>query len=140
MASKSTNVSNAEDNLAGVVETPAIVAAQPNALQTAKQKADRELREATANKKKLGSYYMSEKKVTVSISPFYAPRLGRVVPITVNGITVCVPADGKSYTVPATFAASVKRKLANIDRLEARGKALSDVANNVESFAGQLRF
>lgn len=140
MASKSTSVSKAEDNLAGVVETPAIVAAQPNALQTAKQKADRELREATANKKKLGTYYMNEPKKPVSIAPFYAARLGRIAPFTINGITVCVPCDGRTYNIPESFAALVKTKLRNIDILEARGKNLSNISNNVEKFAGQLRF
>lgn len=142
MSSKNTNKSTVVDE--AVVENTTTVASPQaivgiSALQAAKQTADQELRAATLNKKKLGAYYQREKKVSVTISPFYAPRLGRVATITVNAISVYVPCDGKAYDIPETFAASLRRKLANIDTLEARGKALSDVANNVESFAGQLR-
>lgn len=142
MSSKNTNKSTVVDeavveNTTTVTSPQAIVGI--SALQAAKQTADQELRAATLNKKKLGAYYQREKKVSVTVSPFYAPRLGRVATITVNAISVYVPCDGKAYEIPETFAASLRRKLANIDALEARGKALSDVANNVESFAGQLR-
>lgn len=111
-----------------------------NAKKTAQLQSDRELRAASERRLKLADTYRKEKKVAVSIAPAYAARLGRVANIIVNGCSVCVPCDGRTYEIPETFAASLKRKLRNVDILEARGKALSNIANNVESFAGQLRF
>lgn len=101
---------------------------------------DVKLRKAVNQTQKLGSYYINEKKVTISIPPFYAPYMGKVHQLTLNGITICIPCDGKSYDVPKSFAAECKRKMRNVDALVAKGKKLSDVANNSESFAGELRF
>lgn len=110
-----------------------------NAVRSAKITADQQLREATMRTKKLGTIYMHEKKVSVTISPFYAPYIGRTANITVNGIAVYVPADGRAYSIPESHAASLRKKLKNIDKIVARGKALGNVANNVERFVGELK-
>lgn len=135
--------STKKEEASSVVNEDSVVIAAgttTNAKKTAQLQSDRELRTASERRLRLAEKYRTEKKVPVSIAPSYAARLGRVANIIVNGCSVCVPCDGRTYEIPKTFAASLKRKLRNVDILEARGKALSNIANNVESFAGQLRF
>lgn len=133
MASKTTNK---EDVTSTVTEE--LVANQN--LATAKRTADADLRAALADKKRLGAIYMAEEKIPVSIPPFYAAYMGKVHTLTINGISVCIPADGKTYKIPKSFACALKRKLANVDAIVAKGKKLGDVHSNSETFAGELRF
>lgn len=90
-------------------------------------------------RKNLVNYYLSEKKVAVTISPFYAPYLGRVVPVLVNGIRVDIPADGRTYHINRTHAGEVLAKLHRIDNLIARQKRASNVSDNFENNIGELQ-
>ena len=62
-------------------------------------KAARAYNALEAKRKALVNTYRSEEKVAITISPFYAPYLGRVVRESVNGIIVDIPADGQTYNV-----------------------------------------
>lgn len=90
-------------------------------------------------RKNLVKFYLSEKKVAVTISPFYAPYLGRVVPVLVNGIRVDIPADGRTYQINRTHAGEVLAKLRRIDNLIARQKRASNVSDNFENNIGELQ-
>lgn len=90
-------------------------------------------------RKGLAAFYLSEKKIPVTISPFYAPYLGRVVPVLVNGIRVDIPADGRTYQINETHANEVIAKIRRIDNLIARQKRASNVSENFESNIGELQ-
>lgn len=90
-------------------------------------------------RKNLASIYLNEKKVPVTVSPFYAPYLGRVVPVLVNGIRVDIPADGRTYQINETHAGEVIAKIRRIDEMIARQKKAGDVSNNLESSIGELQ-
>lgn len=90
-------------------------------------------------RKRLASFYTEEKKVPVTISPFYAPYLGRVVPVLVNGIRVDIPADGRTYQINETHAGEIITKIRRIDALIARQKKAGDVSNNFESNIGEIQ-
>lgn len=100
--------------------------------------ATRNYNELEAKRKRLVKQYRDEKKVPVTISPFYAPYLGRVVRVSVNGIIVDIPADGQAYMINSTHADHVLAKVKRIDAMIARQKRAGDVSNNFEHSPGEL--
>lgn len=91
-----------------------------------------------AKRKSLVTQYRSEEKRPVTISPFYAPYLGRVVRVSVNGIVVDIPADGQTYKINKTHADHIIAKIKRIDAMIARQKRAGDVSNNFEHAPGEL--
>jgi hypothetical protein len=89
-------------------------------------------------RKSLVSKYREEPKFAVSISPFYAPYLGKVVRQIVNGIVVDIPADGKTYMVNKTHASHILTKIRRVDAMIARQQRAGDIQNNFEYSPGQL--
>ena len=90
-------------------------------------------------RKNLANFYLNESKVPVTVSPFYAPYLGKVVPVLVNGIRVDIPADGRTYQINETHAGEIIAKIRRIDNLIARQKRASNVSDNFESNIGELQ-
>lgn len=91
-----------------------------------------------AKRKSLVNTYREEEKVPVTISPFYAPYLGKVVRVSVNGIIVDIPADGQTYKINQTHADHVITKIKRIDAMIARQKRAGDISNNFEYSPGEL--
>jgi hypothetical protein len=89
-------------------------------------------------RKGLVAIYRNEKKVPVTVSPFYAAYLGRVVRVSVNGIIVDIPADGQTYNINQTHAKHIIAKIKRIDAMISRQKKMSDVQHNVEFHPGEL--
>lgn len=107
-------------------------------VDTVEAQAARHYNELEAKRKSLVSIYRNEEKKAVTISPFYAPYLGRVVRVSVNGIIVDIPADGQTYMVNKTHADHIVSKIKRIDAMIARQKRAGDVANNFEHAPGEL--
>jgi hypothetical protein len=99
---------------------------------------ERGFNRAEAKRKGLVNKYREEKKVAVSISPFYAPYLGNVVRQIVNGIVVDVPCDGQTYYINETHASHIITKIKRIDAMISRQNKAGDVKNNFEYSPGQL--
>lgn len=91
-----------------------------------------------AKRKSLVTQYRGEEKRPVTVSPFYAPYLGRVVRVSVNGIVVDIPADGQTYKINKTHADHIIAKIKRIDAMIARQKRAGDVSNNFEHAPGEL--
>lgn len=89
-------------------------------------------------RKTLVTTYREEDKIAVTISPFYAPYLGKVVRQSVNGIFVDVPADGQTYKINKTHAAHILHKIKKIDAMIERQKRAGDVSKNLEHAPGEL--
>lgn len=107
-------------------------------INTVEAKAARDYNALEAKRKSLVYAYRGEEKVNVTISPFYAPYLGRVVRESVNGIIVDVPADGQTYAINKTHADHIIAKIKRIDAMIARQKRAGDVSNNFEQAPGEL--
>ena len=105
---------------------------------TANSAAFRHYTELESKRKSLVSKYRAEEKYPVTISPFYAPYLGKVVRESVNGIVVDVPADGQTYRINKTHADHIVAKIKRIDAMIARQKRAGDVSNNFEHAPGEL--
>lgn len=61
--------------------------------------------------------FSKEPKVDVSVAVPYGNYCGGFVKVGVNGMTVEIPADGKSYKMPLTLAKAVKQRLSNYDAM-----------------------
>lgn len=119
---------------AGVTQAPAReqslaeLAAVQNAHLAALQK----------RQKTLAAHYRGENRVTVSISPMYAPHFGKNMPVILNGIAIYIPCDGQNYDVPESFAMEIRQRVRQVDEQLTRQKRLSDVSKNGERYAGEL--
>ena len=91
-------------------------------------------------KRKIAERYKNEPKKAVQISPLYAPYFGANLSITLNGILVVVPVDGQTREIPRSFADEVASRIMAVDTTIKKASKLSDVANNKESYAGELKF
>ena len=107
--------------------------------QTVEAKAAVAYNKVALRNKQLVNVYKNEKKVPVTISPFYAPYLGKVVRQSVNGVFVDIPADGQTYYVNETHADHIIAKIKRIDAMIARQKRAGDVSNNFELAPGELQ-
>ena len=107
-------------------------------VDTVEAVAARKYNELETKRKRLVERYRNEVKVPVTISPFYAPYLGRVVRVSVNGIIVDIPADGQTYSINKTHADHIVAKIKRIDAMIEHQKRVSDVSNNFEHQPGEL--
>jgi len=61
--------------------------------------------------------YRGEPKVPVSIPKTFQSQFGQSLSITVNGVRVAIPCDGKTYFINETHAIHAKERIAKVDRL-----------------------
>lgn len=67
-------------------------------------------------------------KRAVRIDLIYKSRLGKTYPITVNGVTISIPVDGKTYLIPDFFA----------DVLDCTIRQLNiEIARSQQNFGGE---
>jgi hypothetical protein len=102
------------------------------------KESDRNVAKAEASRRELATKFRDEEKVPVSISPLYKPYFGNVMTVSINGISCAIPVDGKTYTVPKSFAEEVEIRKFRQDALFEKSKKLSDVQNNFETSPGEL--
>lgn len=114
------------------------VAAVPTTAAGLQQVQNNILKQKEAKRVSLIEVYKAAEKIGVSGSPMYAPYFGKVMPISLNGILISVPLDGRRYDVPKQFADLFYTRLRSVDSDLAMQKQLSDVTKNQESFAGEL--
>ena len=89
-------------------------------------------------RKQLGAQYNAEPKVSVMIAPMYKAFFGNVMHVSINGISISVPCDGKPYPLPESYAAVVQERLRLENDRQAKQKRFSDVGRNSESSPGEL--
>lgn len=57
-----------------------------------------------------------EQKVPVSVSPQYNAEFGNNMRVTINGISIFIPIDGRQYMVPQTFADEIMRRVHKVNQ------------------------
>lgn len=91
--------------------------------------------------KKLVPLYRAEKKVKVRVAPSYATWLGNVVRVSINGVIVEFPCDGKEREYPETFANEMLGRMSKIDSQVMRQNQMSDIQKNFDgNTPGSKRF
>jgi len=91
------------------------------------------------NRKKMWNVYNEQEKVAVTISPFYAPYLGGIAMISLNGISVHIPSNGQTYKVPKSHAALLLQSIAQIDARQLKLNKMSKVQENFEPSIGAMK-
>lgn len=90
----------------------------------------RRIKAAQDKKMLLKEQYAKEKQVPVNGSPFYRPYFGNNMAIWLNGFSVYVPLDGKTYKIPESFAnifqERIKRVDATIQKMGVLGATIED--------------
>jgi hypothetical protein len=61
--------------------------------------------------------YKNEPKEMISIPKTFQSQFGPALVVTVNGVRVAIPVDGKSYAINKTHAQHAKERMAKVDRL-----------------------
>lgn len=67
----------------------------------------------------LMSQFRGERKVPISIPKSMADRVGSALAITVNGVRISIPCDGKTYYINETHWEHARERLAKLDVLAA---------------------
>lgn len=96
--------------------------------------------EIEKKQKHLLDVYKNQEKHAVRIAPSYAKYFGKLMRVSINGISVTIPCDGQSYSLPLTFATEVERRMAAMDRYESKTAKMANIKSNFESSPGQLTF
>lgn len=84
--------------------------------------------------------YKAQPKVNVRVAPSYAKYFGKMMRVSINGISVTIPCNGQSVALPKTFATEVERRMAAMDKYENKQQRMANIQNNFESSPGQLTF
>ena len=96
--------------------------------------------ELDMKQKSLINVYKNETRIPVRVAPSYAKYFGRVMHVSINGISVGIRCDGNTVELPESFAAEVMRRMSEMDKYELRLSKMSRITNNFESSPGQLNF
>ncbi len=91
-------------------------------------------------RKRLAKAYAEQEKTPVSISPLYKPHFGTSMTVSINGITIVIPCDGKTYKVPKQFALEAMSRISKIDKIIEKKNRMKDVGSNLERSPGELTF
>ena len=110
------------------------------AVNTVEANANREFAEAQRKHKSVYNKLRDAEKVRVQISPMYVPYLGENVGVRINGYPIYIPADGQGYEVPKPYANALNDMITRIDDTIRHSEQMSNVQQNVESYAGERSF
>lgn len=91
-------------------------------------------------RRSLLQHYKKEEKIPVNISPMYAKYFGKVMTVAIQGITVAIPCDGKTYKITKSHATEALSRLRKIDASITRKERMRDITNNVEHTPGEIKF
>lgn len=119
--------------------TEAVVEETP-VKETVTPKKEKSVQSVELRRRQLAQKYKNEEKLKVSIPPLYKPYFGNTMSVGINGITVYIPCDGKTYKVPKTHAIEAMSRIKKIDLMLTRKDRMRDIQNNVETSPGELKF
>lgn len=102
-----------EDGITGVQAEANIVNAT-NVNTTASLKGPKSNAQLSAEVKKAQQTFKDDKKVKVAIPAVLASKLGSIMFVSVNGVSINVPVDGEDHEVPKVFADHIKQTLKDL--------------------------
>lgn len=94
--------------------------------------------EAVQRHKELVKTYKEEPRVATYLAPTYANFLGKVMTVSINGISIYFPVDGQTYNIPQTFADEVASRRKSIDAIISKQHKASRIVENVETSPGEM--
>jgi len=105
----------------------------------ATRESDLAVKDAEKERKALARQLKKQRTKPVQVSPLYQPYFGRVMTVTINGTSVAIPCDGKTYNVPAAFAEEIKIRIYKQDQLLMKKRRMGRVSDNFEASPGELQ-
>lgn len=114
------------------------MASKKNTEVSITRESDKAVNEAEKERRALAKSFKNQDKVPIQVSPLYQPYFGKVHTVTINGVSVAIPCDGKTYMVPETFAEEMKVRIFKQDQLLQKKRRLGDVQKNFEASPGEL--
>ena len=135
MAPRNTRTLTEEDNVGVVAEAPTPTVTD---FESATHRVNSDVTLRDIKRKSLAREYNAEKKVTVMIAPMYEAYFGKRMHVSINGISISVPCDGRPYMIPDSFAALVQSRLRAVNEQQAKQKRFSDIGRNNETSPGEL--
>lgn len=103
------------------------------------RESDVAVRTAEQERKFLARQFKKQDTVPVTVSPLYQPYFGKVMTVTINGTSIAIPCNGKTYKIPATFAEEVKVRIFKQDQLLMKKRRMGKVTDNFEASPGELQ-
>lgn len=96
------------------------------------------MNDAQKRQHELFDKYKNEEKVPIYLAPLYQAYFGKVMPVTINGISIFFKVDGSTQTVPRTFADEIESRRLKIDEIINKTARMSRATENVEHTPGEL--
>lgn len=127
-----------QDNAAVVEESASSADSRKESFEVVATRQNRSLLQKDHARKKLALEYSKEAKLSVMVAPMYAPYFGKVMHVSINGISIAIPCNGQPYSIPKTFAEEVYRRLRAVNEAELKSKRFANVSANVERAPGEL--
>lgn len=145
MATRNNPASRKPTNTVPIVTQPVVETPQepiyvgPKTAAQVMAEANRALLSAEGRRKALVKTYTEEEKVPMYLSPMYRPYFGNVMPVSINGLVIYFPVDGKTYTIPTTYADEIVRRRMAIDDILTKQSKMANIASNNETAPGELK-
>ena len=105
----------------------------------ATQTQQKSLHESEARRKDLLQIYKDQPKVRCQASPLYQPYLGKVLQMSINGISIAFPINGSVHEIPQAFADELASRIMAVDNTLNKAKHMSNFSENAEHYAGELQ-
>jgi hypothetical protein len=121
-----------------VAAPPVTTAEAPVVKKAASNRGD--VQSVELQRRALLRHYKDEETIPVNISPMYAKYFGKVMTVSIQGITVAIPCDGKTRRYNKTHAIEALSRVRKIDASITRKERMKNIANNIESTPGELKF
>ena len=110
----------------------------PKDVQKAVTKSNRAVAEAQKMVLENAQQLKAEKKRPVTLAPMYQAYFGETMTVTLNGLSIYVPVNGRTYQVPKSYAQIIQERRRRVDEHILRAQRLSNVQSNFERTAGEL--
>lgn len=135
------NKKKTEDVVSEIQVTENVVAKPQITEAEAIRESDMLVMEVEKGRRALAAQFRNEEKVDIKIPPLYKPYFGKIMTISINGISCAIPVDGKVYQVPKSFAEEANIRLFKQDELLRKQEKLTEASmnrNNFENYPGEL--
>ena len=95
--------------------------------------AAKKMLEATSKRRELAKYYRNEEKVDIYLSPTYQPYVGKVMRVSINGVSIYFPVNGSTNAVPKTFADEITSRRMKVDEIITKQTRMADIPVNLDT-------
>lgn len=111
-----------------------------NEVKVSSGDSEKALQSVELRRRGLAKVYKSERKIPVAVAPLYKPYFGESMVVTINGITVAIPCNGKTYELPESFACAALTRINKTNEIIEKGKKMANISGNFEKSPGELKF